>query len=51
MNVSPEVTSNGDGTFTASPFLFHMTGTWTIRFALTHGSSTEEGFFDVDCCQ
>ena len=51
MNVTPEVTDNGDGTFTASPFLFHMTGHWTIRFAITSGGVTEQGYFDVDCCE
>jgi len=51
MNVTPEVTDNGDGTFTASPFLFHMSGHWTMRFALTQNGITEEGHFDVDCCE
>ena len=50
MNVDPEITDNGDGTFTATPFLFHMSGHWTIRFALTQGDITEEGYFDVECC-
>ena len=51
MNVTPEVTDNGDGTFTATPFLFHMSGHWTIRFAITQGGVTETGYFDVDCCE
>lgn len=51
MNVTPEVIDNGDGTFTASPFLFHMAGHWTIQFALTKDGTTEEGFFDVECCE
>jgi GH43 family beta-xylosidase len=51
MNVTPEVTDSGDGTFTATPFLFHMTGHWTIWFSLTKDGVTEEGHFDVDCCE
>jgi len=51
MNVTPEVTDNGDGTFTATPFLFHMSGHWTIRFAITADGVTEKGYFDVDCCE
>lgn len=51
MNVVPEVTDNGDGTFTATPFLFHMSGHWTIRFAITADGVTEKGYFDVDCCE
>ena len=51
MNVTPEVTDNGDGTFTASPFLFHMTGHWTVSVAITQNGITEEGYFDVDCCE
>ncbi|MFT5679145.1 MAG: hypothetical protein ACI8RZ_000049 [Myxococcota bacterium] len=51
MNVTPEVTDNGDGTFTATPLLFHMTGHWTIEFALTQDGVTEEGYFDVECCE
>ena len=51
MNVDPVVTDNGDGTFSASPFLFQMTGHWTIVFAVTHDGTTEEGYFDVECCE
>ena len=51
MNVTPEVTDNGDGTFTATPFLFHMSGHWTIRFAITADGVTEKGYFDVECCE
>ncbi len=51
MNVTPEVIDNGDGTFTAAPFLFHMSGHWTVRFAITKDGLIEEGFFDVECCE
>ena len=51
MNVTPEVTDNGDGTFTATPFLFHMSGHWTILFAITADGVTEKGYFDVECCE
>lgn len=51
MNVSPEVSDNGDGTFTATPLLFHMSGHWTIQFAITADGVTERGYFDVDCCE
>lgn len=51
MNVSPEVTDNGDGTHTGSPFLFHMTGDWRIRFAVTADGVIEIAEMYVDCCE
>lgn len=51
MNVSPEVVDNGDGTHTGSPFLFHMTGDWRLRFAVTADGVTEVAEMYVDCCQ
>ena len=51
MNVSPEVTDNGDGTHTGSPFLFHMTGDWRLRFAVTADGAVEIAEMYVDCCE
>ena len=52
MTVQPELTDNGDGTFTASPFEFHMPGYWVIHATVenTEGES-ERADFDVDCCE
>ena len=52
MTVEPQVTDNGDGTFTATPFEFHMPGYWVIHALVTDTSGTEERVdFDVDCCE
>ena len=51
MNVVPEVVDNGDGTFTASPFAFHMPGYWEINVDVTVGETTERATFSVDCCE
>ena len=50
MNVVPEVVDNGDGSFTASPFAFHMPGYWEIYVDVTVGDTTERATFSVDCC-
>ncbi len=52
MTVEPQVTDNGDGTFTATPFEFHMPGYWVIHALVADTSGTEERVdFDVDCCE
>ena len=51
MTVKPEVTDNGDGTFTAAPFEFHMPGYWVIHATVADTNGTEErADFDVACC-
>ena len=51
MNVSPILIDNGDGTYTASPFEFHMPGYWVIHATVADENGTEERVdFDVDCC-
>jgi len=51
MTVEPEVTDNGDGTFTAAPFEFHMPGYWVIHAVVEDSEGTEErADLDVDCC-
>jgi len=51
MTVEPQVTDNGDGTFTAAPFEFHMPGYWVVHALVTDANGTEErADFDVDCC-
>ncbi len=51
MTVEPTVTDNGDGTFTATPFEFHMPGYWVIHATVENADGTEErADFDVDCC-
>ena len=51
MNVVPVVVDNGNGTFTASPFAFHMPGYWEINVDVTVGETTERATFSVDCCE
>lgn len=51
MNVVPAVVDNGNGTFTASPFAFHMPGYWEINVDVTIGETTERATFSVDCCE
>lgn len=51
MNVTPEVTDNGDGTWTASPMKFHMTGDWTLVADLTDDTTTERVSWLIDCCE
>ena len=51
MTVEPAVTDNGDGTFTATPFEFHMPRYWVIHATVANADGTEERVdFDVDCC-
>ena len=51
MTVEPELTDNGDGTFTAAPFEFHMPGYWVIHATVADTNGTEErADFDVACC-
>lgn len=51
MNVTPEVTDNGDGTYSGTPFLFHMSGDWRLQFAVTHDGVTETAEMYFDCCE
>jgi len=51
MNVSPEVTDNGDGTSTGSPFLFHMGGDWRLQLAVTADGVSEVAEMYIDCCE
>jgi hypothetical protein len=50
MNVVPEITDNGDGTFTASPLNFHMSGYWTIPAEITQDTTVEAITFELNCC-
>ena len=50
MNVVPEITDNGDGTFTASPMNFHMGGYWTIPAEITRDTTVESITFELNCC-
>jgi len=52
MAVFPEVTDNGDGTYTATPFEFHMPGYWVIHATVVDENGNEERVdFEVDCCE
>ena len=52
MNVTPELTDNGDGTYSASPFVFYMPGYWVIHATVQgEDGSTEQANFDVDYCE
>ena len=50
MNVIPESTSNGDGTWSASPLEFHMTGHWEITATTVRDGVEDITRFHVDCC-
>jgi hypothetical protein len=50
MNVAPEITDNGNGTFTASPLEFMMSGHWEIYADVTRGDVSEQTTFHVMCC-
>ena len=52
MPVAPQLTDNGDGTYTAEPFEFAMPGYWVIHATVADESGSEERVdFDVDCCE
>ena len=52
MTVEPIVTDNGDQTFTAVPFEFHMPGRWEIHATVASATGEEERLdFQVDCCE
>lgn len=51
MNVTPALTDNGDGTWTAAPFLFHMEGQWELSAELTSSAGTETVTFNAWCCE
>ncbi|MCB9758774.1 MAG: FixH family protein [Alphaproteobacteria bacterium] len=46
MNVTPTVTDNGDGTWTADGLLFHMEGHWELKVDVNE----EQAVFDITCC-
>jgi len=47
----PGVNYNGDNTYTATPFVFHMPGYWVIHATIVNeDGDTERLNFDVDCC-
>ena len=48
MTVEPTITANDDGTYTATPFEFHMPGYWEIYFDFTRGAITERAQFPVE---
>jgi hypothetical protein len=50
MNVVPTTTANGDGTFSAEGFLFHMEGPWEIAVTVTGPAGAERAAFEVPCC-
>ena len=49
MNVVPEVTDNGDGSYSAEGFLLHMEGHWQLIVGLEGGS--QQMVFDLNCCE
>lgn len=50
MNVTPEITDNGNGSFTASPMEFMMSGHWEIYADVTRGDVSDRATFHVMCC-
>ena len=52
MAVTPSMTANGDGTYTAAPFAFHMPGYWVIHVVVEDDGGIQERLdFDVACCE
>jgi len=52
MPVSPVLTDNNDGTYTAEPFEFQMPGYWIIHATVADGDGNKERVdFEVDCCE
>jgi hypothetical protein len=50
MNVTPDVTNNGDGTFTAMPIKLHMPGHWVLHVDIEVNGVTDTTEFDIECC-
>ena len=50
MNVTPVVTDNGDGTFTAAPIKLHMPGHWVLHVDVEVDGAPDTANFDIDCC-
>ncbi len=50
MNVTPAATMNQDGSWTLSPFLFHMAGHWEIRVDVAQGDTSDSVTFHAECC-
>ncbi|MEM7244553.1 MAG: FixH family protein [Acidobacteriota bacterium] len=48
MNVFPEVTAQGEGSFRAEGLLFHMPGSWDVYFDVTDGAFTERAQTEVE---
>jgi len=52
MTVEPTIALNEDGTYTATPFEFHMPGYWVIHGTVQgEDGSLERADFDVECCK
>lgn len=51
MNVEPEITDNGDGTWDVTGLLFHMEGDWRVAVGIAGTDSFESAVFDVACCE
>ena len=51
MNVTPEAVDGGDGTWTATPFQFHMTGHWELTATVVRDGVEDVARFNVDCCE
>lgn len=48
MNVTPEITDHGDGTWTAEGMLFHMQGHWEMTVSISHmAMEPEAAVFNV----
>lgn len=51
MNTSPEISSNGDGTFAVSNLEFSMAGDWEFAFTVTDGDRSDSIAFAYICCE
>jgi len=50
MNVTPVVTDNEDGTFSAAPIKLHMPGHWVLHVDIEVNGVADTAEFDIECC-
>ena len=51
MDTEPEITANGDGTFSVTNLAYTMAGTWRYDFTITAGDRSDTIAFAVECCE
>ncbi len=56
MNVKPEITATGNGTFRVEGMRFHMRGDgedglWVLELVINHRGVIDQTSFEVQCCE